>query len=128
LRQIFDRARELRARCTDAESRLWSRLRGKRMQGVKFRRQFPIAGFIADFASPELRLVIELDGGQHFEQAEYDAQRSRRLAEQGYRIVRFWNNDVLTRLDDVLAEISRQVQTPPRPSPASRGGSPTLPE
>jgi very-short-patch-repair endonuclease len=128
VRQVFEHARELRARCIDAETKLWAHLRARRMPGTKFRRQFPIAGFIADFANPEVRLVVELDGGQHLEQAEYDAQRSQRLARQGYRIVRFWNDEVMTRLDDVLAEISKHILTPPQPSPAGRGGSPARQE
>lgn len=90
---------------------------------MKFRRQFPIAGYIVDFASPECGLVIELDGGQHLEQVEYDERRSAMLRSTGYRVLRFWNHDVLQRLQDVLEEILRQVPTPPQPSPASRGGS-----
>lgn len=119
---IWKNARTLRNRATDAERALWQRLRGRQLLGLKFRRQYPIAGYIADFASVEAKLVIELDGGQHAEQLAFDHERSRRMAVNGNRVLRFWNHDVLLRPDDVLAEIARVVQTPPRSSPASRGG------
>lgn len=106
---------------------LWRFLRGRQLDGFRFRRQVPIAGFIADFACPEAGLVIEIDGGQHAEQADYDQSRSEVLREHGYRIVRYWNNDVLTRTDDVLADIQRrltkQEPTPSQPPPfAARKG------
>ena len=106
---------------------LWRFLRGKQLDGFRFRRQVLIAGFIADFACPEARLIIEIDGGQHAEQAGYDESRSEVLREHGYRVVRYWNNDVLTRTDDVLADIQRrlaeQEPTPSQPPPfAARKG------
>ena len=85
------------------------------MPGHKFRRQYPIAGYVVDFACPEQRLVIELDGGQHLDQLAYDDERTRKLGVNDYRVLRFWNDDVLLRTDAVLDEIHRQLQ--PLPSP-----------
>jgi len=123
LRQIWVNARSLRSNLTDAEQRLWARLRSRQLNGLKFRRQYPVAGYIADFACVEAKVIVELDGGQHAEQARYDGQRTRRIETNGYRVLRFWNNEVLERTDDVLEDILRQALTPPQPSPASRGGS-----
>lgn len=124
---IRRRARDLRNNATDAERRLWRVLRGRQLGGFRFRRQFPIAGFIADFACPEARLIIEVDGEQHFEKANYDASRSDALAARGYRVVRYWNNDVMSKTEGVLADIqsklSEQNLTPSQPPPcAARKG------
>jgi very-short-patch-repair endonuclease len=102
-----DRARRLRKENTDAERVLWSHLRNHAM-GVKFRRQHPIGNFIVDFVSLEAKLVVEIDGGQHDDNADRlaDAQRSQYLEERGYRVVRFWNNDVLRDIDAVLTRIA----------------------
>ena len=91
--------------------------------GLKFRRQYPIAGYVADFACVEAHLVVELDGGQHTERIAEDESRTRKIEVNGYRVLRFWNDDVLLRTESVLAEIYRQVSTPPQPSPVDRGGS-----
>ena len=92
---------------------------------MKFRRQFPIAGFIADFACVEVKLVVELDGGQHVERTVEDADRTARIEGNGYRVLHFWNDDVLLRTDDVLEVIWREAAsrkaTPLQLSPASRG-------
>ncbi len=90
--------------------------------GVKFRRQHRIAGYIVDFACVEQHLVIELDGSQHFEQAQYDVMRTRALEALGFRVLRFWNNDVLLRTEDVLEEVVRVLEgrAPPHPSPLPR--------
>jgi very-short-patch-repair endonuclease len=129
MKKIWHNARTLRHHATDAERRLWQHLKGRQVLGLKFRRQLPIAGFVADFACIEIGLVIELDGGQHVEHASDDAARTLRIEANGYRVVRFWNDDVLLRTDAVMGEVYRQVEllsrarsTPPRPSPASRGG------
>ena len=106
-------ARELRKNMTDAERHLWQKLRGRQLAGIKFRRQHPIGPYIADFASLEIRLIIELDGGQHAQQQQYDQQRSAFLQNQGYRILRFWNHDVLQNTDGVLQEIIKHIQNPP---------------
>jgi very-short-patch-repair endonuclease len=103
------RARQLRNESTDAERRLWYFLRRQQLDGHKFRRQFPLAGYIADFACVPARLVVELDGGRHLAALEYDERRTEALQREGYRVLRFWNDDVLLRTDDVVAEIFRML-------------------
>lgn len=120
MRKIHENARALRAGATDAERKLWRYLRGRQLHGLKFRRQFPIAGYVADFACVEAGIVIELDGGQHLEQQAYDAERARKLAINGYRVLRFWNDDVLLRTQDVLDEIYRKSE--PHPNPPLQAG------
>ena len=100
-------ARTLRKNQTDAERKLWHHLRAREFESIKFRRQQPIGRFIADFVSFEKKLVIELDGGQHTE--EMDKQRDLWLKEQGFRILRFWDNDVFQNMDGVLEEIRKQL-------------------
>jgi len=99
-----NRARRLRKETTDAEQVLWRHLR-KRQIGVKFRRQQAIDRYIVDFICFEKRLIIEIDGGQHQEQVNYDNARTARLKREGYRVLRFWNNEVIHELEGVLAEI-----------------------
>jgi very-short-patch-repair endonuclease len=96
-------ARALRQNMTDAERRLWRELR-RRTLGARFRRQVPIGSYIVDFACLQCRLIIELDGGQHLENPE-DLQRDAWLRSQGYRVLRFWNNDVLRNTEGVLTVI-----------------------
>ena len=96
---LTNRARALRKNQTKEEEILWKHLRSRRFQGVKFRRQVPVDRFIADFLSKEFRLVIELDGSQHSENKEYDRVRTSILEAKGYRVVRFWNNQVLKELE-----------------------------
>jgi very-short-patch-repair endonuclease len=118
-------ARQLRADMTDAERRLWWRLRGQQLGGHRFRRQVPLGPYIVDFACLAQRLVIELDGGQHDEQAEQDAVRTAWLEAQGYRVLRFWNPDVLGETDNVVEAIwlaLARPHPPPRPSPAGGEG------
>jgi very-short-patch-repair endonuclease len=115
---IRERARELRKNQTDVEARLWSRLRGRQVAGAKFRRQYPIAHFIADFCCYELRLVVELDGGQHAEARTLDQSRTDFLVSQGYRVLRFWNNEVVENIAGVLERISETLTLP---SPKGRG-------
>ncbi len=117
----MNRARELRQNQTDAERALWLRLRAARL-GVKFRRQHPVAGYYADFCCIERQLIVELDGGQHLQQAAYDAKRTAVLKAEGFRVLRFWNDEVLLRLEDVLEEIIRVLgeRAPPLPSPLPR--------
>lgn len=103
--KLQDYAQKLRHNMTNAERRLWQKIRGRQLGNIKFRRQYVIGNYIADFAAPENRLIIELDGGQHTERQLYDQQRSTFLQAQGYRVLRFWNHDVLQRTDAVLAEI-----------------------
>ncbi|MBL8513144.1 MAG: endonuclease domain-containing protein, partial [Betaproteobacteria bacterium] len=94
VREIVQRARELRSNSTDAERHLWQQLRGKQVEGFRFRRQRPIGTYIADFVCLEARLIIELDGGQHAEQTAYDAARDAFLCSEGFQVIRFWNGDV----------------------------------
>jgi very-short-patch-repair endonuclease len=110
-------ARRLRRDATDAERRLWQALR-ERLPGWKFRRQHPIGPHIADFACPACKLAIEIDGGQHAHQAGADATRTAALAAAGYRVVRFWNNEVLENAEGVLEAIAREIaRAPPHPGP-----------
>ncbi len=103
--EIRQRARKLRKSSTPAEEKLWQALRNRNLAGFKFRRQHPIGPYIADFYCAEVRLIVELDGGGHLDQMEYDQNRTDWLEEQGYRVIRFWNDDVLNYLDDVAKEI-----------------------
>jgi very-short-patch-repair endonuclease len=98
-------ARGLRRRSTDAELLVWQHLRDRRLGGFKFRRQHPIGRYIVDFVCPECRLVVELDGSQHMVNRTADAKRTRDLAQAGYRVLRFWDNDVLRSTEAVLASI-----------------------
>ncbi len=113
-------ARQLRRDMTDTERCLWKHLRAHRFANEKLRRQEPIGPYIADFVSHRSRLVIELDGGQHTVQVEHDRERTRWLESRGYRVVRFWNNQVLTETESVLEAIV--WRWPPLPNPPPRGG------
>jgi len=114
--KITKNARELRNNMTDVEKLLWYRIRRKQLCGFRFRRQHPIGNYIVDFVCIKLKLIIELDGGQHKEQHRYDAIRDQWLTEQGFAVQRFWNNEVLENIDGVLQTIY-QYLPPPQPSP-----------
>ena len=117
-------ARDMRTGMTEPETRLWLELRAGRFQGIKFRRQKVIGQFIADFASNDPRLVIELDGDTHSGQADYDAERTRYLEAEGYRVVRFANADVMQNMDGVLqrlGEIVEALRDAPLPTPSPEG-------
>ena len=107
--KIMHRAGELRQNQTEAEAKLWSRLRSHRMSGVQFRRQHAIGNYIVDFCSPRRKLIIELDGSQHVDQAEYDSERTKYLEAKGYRVLRFWNHDILNNIDKVLDAIWNEL-------------------
>jgi very-short-patch-repair endonuclease len=103
-RSNINLGRKLRRSMTDSEIRLWQSPRRCRLLGYKFRRQAPIGNYVTDFSCPEARLFIELDGGQHLEQAADDELRTAKLVELGFRVQRFWNDNVMLRLDDVLEQ------------------------
>ena len=117
-----DNAKRLRREMTDAERRLWKHLRAGRLEGFKFRRQHPVPPYVLDFCCVEVGLAIELDGSQHSEAR--DASRSRYLESQGWRIVRFWDNDVLNKADAVVEAIWNILPRPtlsPTPLPEGEG-------
>ncbi len=110
-------AQQLRQDQTDAEAKLWSKLRNRQLSGHKFRRQVPIESFVVDFVCYEARLVIEVDGGQHDDQAEKDARRTEILVDAGFRVIRFWNNEVLGNCEGVLETIAAALAGSSSPSP-----------
>ena len=124
-------AKALRKRLTDAERLLWRHLRNRELGGWKFKRQYPVGPFIVDFICVEKNVVIEVDGGQHAENEDQDIQRSAYLNKMGYRILRFWNNQVLEETESVLEAIFailaavKQNSPSPQPSPplGERGNS-----
>ena len=118
------RAQRLRREMTDAERKLWSALRNRQLEGAKFRRQQPIGPFIADFVCQERRLIVEADGGQHAER-EFDGSRTAFLESKGYRVLRFWNNDILKNLDGVAQTIAAALSTPHPAQAALESPSPS---
>jgi len=110
-------ARALRHNMTEAERRLWRRLRMRELSGFKFRRQRPMGNYVVDFVCLDRRLIIEVDGGQHAEQVDRDERRSAWLASRGFRVLRFWNNEVFEHLDVVceviLQALEREESGPP---------------
>jgi very-short-patch-repair endonuclease len=98
------RAAELRRELMPAEAKLWSYLRAHRMKNVHFRRQHPIGKYVPDFCAPRKKLIIELDGSQHLDQQEYDNERTAFLESRGYRVIRFWNNEVMNDIEGVWAQ------------------------
>ena len=103
-------ARRLRRNQTDAESKLWLRLRGRRLEGLKFRRQVPVAGYVVDFLCEEARFIVEIDGGHHTERLAEDEARTAALQRHGYQVIRFWNNEVLSNMDGVLERIVEMIR------------------
>ena len=121
------RSRTLRNQATDAERRLWQHLRLRQLRGYRFRRQVPICGYIADFACLDAKLVIELDGGQHQQRHRYDERRDRQIEAQGFRVLRFWDNQVFQETEAVLEDILRSLQsTRPHPNLPPRAGEGAL--
>jgi very-short-patch-repair endonuclease len=102
---LTNKARSLRKNKTDVEQLVWKYLRNRQQYNYKFRRQFPIEPYIVDFACLELKLIIELDGGQHANRINYDDQRSSFLEQRGFKVIRFWNNDVTENTEGVLEAI-----------------------
>ncbi|MCZ6588553.1 MAG: DUF559 domain-containing protein [Alphaproteobacteria bacterium] len=105
-----EQARKLRRETTEAEALLWKHIRDRKLAGIKFRRQHPIGRYIADFCCVEEKLIVELDGGQHADDSDQDEQRTQYIEKYGYRIVRYWNSEVLNNIDSVLADIRMQAQ------------------
>jgi len=101
---------------TDVERVLWLKIKQRQLHGQRFRRQHPIKNYIVDFVCLESKLIIELDGGQHMEQHTYDQRRNQILHEEGFNVLRFWNNDVVENLEGVLAVICEDLP-PSQPSP-----------
>ena len=118
-RELRDRARKMRANPTDAERRLWSMLRDRRMPVTKFRRQHVVDPYIVDFACLELRLIIEADGSQHADSVS-DHQRDGSLRKRGFRVLRFWNNDIINNPGGVFEMILAALHTPHPPTAARR--------
>ncbi len=113
-----DRACQLRKAQTPAESRLWHELRNRRFVGYKFRRQHPVGPYIADFYCHDANLIIELDGESHLGQEQYDRRRQEWLEVQGFKVLRFYNNDIPANLDEMMECIFRECQAR---SPSSSG-------
>ncbi|CUX24932.1 MULTISPECIES: endonuclease domain-containing protein [Rhizobium/Agrobacterium group] len=105
-------ARQMRKAMTDAELKLWNAVRAHRLEGMAFRRQLPVAGYIVDFACPSHKIIVELDGLQHAEDAaaSYDHQRTQTFGELGWTVLCFWNDDILKDIDNVCLHIIRTVK------------------
>jgi very-short-patch-repair endonuclease len=115
------RAQALRNHATESERLLWLELRQRRFDGYKFSRQIPVGPFICDFVCRRCKLVIELDGGQHSANADRDAARTRYLQRAGYRVMRFWNNELHKNPEGVLLSIRDALSACPPPSPLPGG-------
>ncbi len=115
-------ARELRKNSTDAERLLWKHLKAKQLNSLKFRRQEQIGRFIADFVCFEKSLIVEADGGQHVQEAEKDKERTAWLNTQGFTVLRFWNNEILSNVEGVVDLIRIHCQESPSPPPSPTRG------
>lgn len=118
--KLLDRARQLRSNLPQPERELWTALRAKRFEQTKFSRQVVIGPYIADFVCRSRKLIIELDGATHTDPSS-DERRTAYLENQGYRVIRFWNNDVMTNLEGVLTILSDKLASPPIPNPLPKG-------
>jgi very-short-patch-repair endonuclease len=115
-----ERARALRREMTQAETKLWRMLRSRQIEGHRFRRQVPLGRYIADFVCHEARLIVELDGGQHDSLSQQEVDRSRFLQSEGYRVLRFWNHEVLANPEGVHAMTVENLRRPhPHEQPAT---------
>ena len=119
---VTNNARTLRKRMTDVEQLLWHKIRSRQLRNYRFRRQHPIGRYIVDFICLETKLIIELDGGQHADQKKYDNIRDIFLTQQGFNVLRFWNNEVLNNLDGVLLNINQHLPPPSLPPKKDQGG------
>ena len=109
--KVFGHAKQLHRNMTPAEVKLWARLRAHRLEGVHFRNQHAIGNYVVDFCVLRQKLIIELDGSQHLEQEDYDRERTEYLESKGYKVVRFWNNDVMNDMDGVIRAIIQAMQS-----------------
>src|SRR5262249_26771691 len=117
-----DHARQLRKNLTDTERFVWQRIRYRQLGGYKFRRQMSLGPYVVDFVCLECRLILELDGGQHAEQAAEDAIRTRWLQEQGFTVLRFWDHEAMRDWDAVAEVIRRHLRSStPHPDPPPQG-------
>ena len=119
---LKSRPQQLRTNATEAEKRIWYFLRNRQFEKFKFRRQHPIGVYIVDFVCLEQKLIVELDGGHHAGQTQYDARRTKALQDKGFRVLRYWNNDVLNNTNAVLETILAEMNAGPSPSPSPRNG------
>ncbi|MGE5464863.1 MAG: endonuclease domain-containing protein [Syntrophothermus sp.] len=109
--RVFGHAKQLHRNMTPAETKLWARLRAHRLEGVHFRNQHAIGKYIVDFCAPRKKLIIELDGSQHLEQREYDDERTKYFESMGYRVLRFWNNEVMNDIEGVIRAIMQSMES-----------------
>jgi very-short-patch-repair endonuclease len=108
--KTFRHAKQLHRNMTLAESKLWARLRAHRLEGIHFRNQHAIGSYVVDFCAPRKKLIVELDGSQHLEQEEYDAERTKYLEARGYRVLRFWNHEVMKNIEGVIFVIVQALE------------------
>jgi very-short-patch-repair endonuclease len=109
----YEHARQLRKELTPAEKKLWSYLHLMREEGVRFRRQHAIGNYVVDFCSPKAKLIIELDGSHHLEQEDYDTERTDFLVSKDYKVIRFWNSDVMNNIEGVIISIKYALEEKP---------------
>ena len=120
-KRLINTARNLRKKSTDVERYLWNYLRRNQLNGFKFRRQEPIGRYIVDFVNFKRKIVIEVDGGQHAIEKAKDRKRDKWLMEQGFEVLRFWDNDVLRNIEGVLEVIRNKLLLTPHPNPLPQG-------
>ena len=116
------RPQQLRTNATEAEQKIWYFLRNRQSEKFKFRRQHPIGVYIVDFVCLEEKLIVEIDGGQHAERVQYDERRTNALRAKGFRLLRFWNNEVMQNTNAVLETILAEMNAGPSPLPSPRNG------
>ncbi|HLD02035.1 MAG TPA: DUF559 domain-containing protein [Patescibacteria group bacterium] len=121
--ESISKARSLRKNQTEAERFFWSKIRARQLSGYKFYRQYPIGRYIVDFYCPAKKLVVELDGSQHMKRKQYDQSRTEYLNKQSISVIRYWDNEVLKKTEEVLEGILRYLITSPQSSPYRRGRS-----
>ena len=109
--KVFGHAKQLHRNMTPAEVKLWARPRAHRLEGIHFRNQHAIGNYVVDFCAPRKKLIIELDGSQHFEQERYDKERTKYLQSKGYTVLRFWNNDVMKDIESVIRAIIQVMES-----------------